>query len=136
MAEQERVALEVAEAEFDRFLERMDLDGEEDQIDPEDRKAFLKTKRRFIKAVQAGHLVVDEKGQPVFTPQEGGGGPITFFEPTGGSIMAMDSQHEKKRVHQMHAIIAHMTQQNMKRFAAMPRRDYEIVQSIALLFLG
>ena len=109
---------------------------EEDQIDPDDSKAFLKIKRHFIKAVQAGHLVVDEKGQPVFTPQGGDGGPITFFEPKGGSVMAMDTQHEKKRVHQMHALIAHMTQQPMKRFADMPMRDYAIVQMIALLFLG
>jgi hypothetical protein len=103
-------------------------------MDAEDLKSFDEAKRRIIKAICSGRLVVDEKGQPVFTPTSGD--PITFHEWTGASLMAMDQKKKDQAIGKVYAAMADMTKQPAVRFAKMLGRDLKVCQAITGLFLG
>jgi hypothetical protein len=128
------VAQEVAEAELDRFLDSMDLDGDTSRMDVDERKAFADLRDTLVRAIQRGTLAIDDKGQPVFTPRSGSA--ITFYEPTGATFMSMDAKKSGHEIAKMYAIMADMTRQSEKAFALMPQRDLKICRSIATLFLG
>jgi len=133
------VATEVAEDEFTRFAEAMDLDLDAKVLDDDDRKNLELSKHRIVRAITLGHLVVDDKGQPIYTPQLGDTKPITFYEPTGASLMS--SQSPKKTgasgvVSQMFGTLGDMTKTSAARFAAMHQRDLRVCLALATLFLG
>ncbi len=131
-----KVAPEVAQQEFERFAEAMDLDLDPKGMDAEDRKSFETAKRRFLTAVEDGRLVVNDTGEPVYTPQKGDTSPITFFEPTGGTMMAMDLKKAGHDVTKGLAAMADMTKQDIKRYHNMSNRDLRVCQAISVLFLG
>lgn len=131
-----KVATEVAEAEFARFTEAMDLDTDIERMDGDDQAAFKNQKRRVVRAIEDGHLVVDDKGQPIFTPQLGDTSPITFFEPTGASLMSMDKKKANENVAKVFATLGDMTKTSAARFSAMKGRDVKLCQALYLLFLG
>lgn len=131
-----KVALEVAEEEFTRFVEEMDLEFDERGMDDEDRAAFRECKRRLIKAMVSGALVIDEKGRPVYSPRSDDGGPITFSEPRGGDISQMDSKKTNHTIGKTRALMAAMTHQPEQRFAKLANRDLKVCESILILFLA
>lgn len=134
---EQKVAREVAEAEFERFVEAMDLELDDARMDTEDRKSFSELRDRVVRCIEQGHLVVDEKGQPVYTPRAGNHTqPITFHEPTGASFMAMDSKKKGQDIAKMYAVMADMTHLDAKVFASMANRDLKVCQAIVSLFLG
>ena len=134
---EQKVGREVAEAEFERFVDTMDLDVDETRMDGEDRTSYRDLKERILRAIEHGHLVVDEKGQPVYTPRAGTQAqPIIFHEPTGASFMAMDSKKKDQNVAKMYAVMADMTHLDAKVFASMAARDLKICQALVTLFLG
>jgi len=133
----ESVSDDVAEQEFGRFVEMMDLDVSPKNMDEDDREAFKQSKQRITRAIKRGSLVVDEHGQPVFTPTEGNDKtPIIFREPTGASFIAMDSKKDGHNIGKMFAAIGDMTGQHPSRFAKMAARDLKVCQAVAGLFFG
>jgi len=130
------IAPEVAEAEFDRFTTAMDFDLDAKGMDEEDRKAFAATKRTIVRSIEQGHLVISEKGEPVFTPQLGEQTPITFYEPTGVSLIAMESRKKGEDVSKLFASLANMTKQHPSRFSKMSQRDLRVCMALATLFLS
>lgn len=133
MAE-EKVAKEVAEAEFDRFIDAMDLDTDKARMDPDDVKSFEDVKGKFVRAMMRGQLVVDDKGQPVVTTHDGT--RLTFYEPTGASFAAMDSRKKGQDVGKMLAMMADMCRVAPAVFSKLPNRDFKICQALIQLFLG
>lgn len=135
----EKVAAEVAEVEFRSWLVDMGLAYKVDdpKMNQEDRDSLEKAKLPVIDAIRFGRLVRNDAGEFVFAPQLGDGGPITFFEPTGADILAMDKAGKKdENVTKSYAILAAMTKQNSARFGAMKNRDLVVCQSIMTFFLG
>ena len=132
-----KVADEVAEAEFDRFLDCMDIDAGLRGMDDEDRAAFFESKRRFLRAVKNGSLVVNENGEPVFTPVKSDNtNPITFREPEGAHLMQADTKKKDHAVTKFYAMMAGLTGESVQRFAKMKQRDLAVCQAIALILLG
>lgn len=129
------VAKEVAEQEFERFTTEMDLDVTTERMDAEDRKKFEDLRDQVVRAIQAGKIGIDDKGQPVFTTSSGDK-TITFYEPTGASFMAMDGQKKDAGVAKTFSLLADMTHTNAKLFSQMPNRDLKICQALLTLFLG
>lgn len=136
----EKVALEVAETEFTRWAESMDLLAKLDTTDmnADDKESFKQQKRPILDAIRFGRLVVDDAGQFVFTPQVGDDkSPITFFEPDGSSIMAMDKAGKSgENVHKQFAVLAAMTHQFVQRFSKMKQRDLVVCSAIMAFFLA
>jgi len=131
-----KVAQEGAEAEFRRFGETMDLDFVTARMDDEDSKAFEKQKGIFIRAVRLGRLIVDQDGQPVYTPQMGDVKSITFYEPDGACIMAIDEAKKNHDVTKSFKVLRAVTKQSDGVFAKMKNRDLKVCQAVINLFLG
>jgi len=132
----QRVANEVAEAEFQRFAETMDLEVDPAEMNEEDRKGFELQKRRMIKAIEAGSLAINDAGEPVFSPTRSDCGPITFSEPTGAAFMAMDQKKKTEDVGKMYAIMASISGQPAGTFAKMKNADLKVCMAVVTLFLG
>lgn len=132
------VAREVAEAEFERFGEMMELDFDTNAMDDEDRRGFEQHRRRLVAAIMSGALTIDEKGQPEFTPRRSGEweGVITFYEPDGAAYLAMDRQKKNQDMHKFYAVMAAMTKQNAGVLAKLKGSDAKLCQAVVALFLA
>ena len=131
----ETVAREVAEEEFERMVEAMDLDVDPQGMDEEERVDFGRLKSRIVGAMVRGRLTVDQDGFPVYTPLSGGE-PVKFYEPTGATLMAQDKKKKGQDVAKMYAVMADMTQTSVQTFSKMPQRDLKVCMAVANLFLA
>lgn len=133
----DKVAKEVAEEEFNRFVECMDLDVDPADMDEDDRKGFVHQKDRVIAAIQSGALVINDKGEPTYTPQRTNDAePITFYEPTGTSLMAMDRKKKTEDIGKLYAAMGDMTKTHANVFSKMKMADLKVCMAITTLFLG
>lgn len=133
----DKVAKEVAEQEFSRFVECMDLDVDPADMDEDDRKGFNQQKDRVIAAIQSGALVISDKGEPTFTPQRSNDADaITFYEPTGASLMAMDRKKKTEDIGKLYAAMGDMTKTHANVFSKMKMADLKVCMAITTLFLG
>lgn len=131
------VAKEMAESEFDRFVDSMDLDLDTAEMDPEDLTAFNKQKSRIIKSIMKGSLVINDNGEAVYTPgkkskhQE----PIVFHERTGASLMAMDSKKKGHDAAKTYAVMADMCKVHPSTFANLVGIDVKVCEALFALLM-
>lgn len=128
-----KVSLEAAEAEFERFATEMDLDLDTADMDAEDLTAFSKMKKRLIRAIMRGSLVITEDGEAQFTPQRPKSRyqeTITFHERTGASVMAMDMKKKGHDVAKTYAAMADMCKVTPKVFAGLVGEDIKICEAL------
>lgn len=131
-----KIAKEVAEAEFDRFIQANDI-LVDDCMEKEDRDAFNEQKARIVRAIEAGAMVVNEDGEPVYTPQRTKDAEaLTFHEPTGASLMAMDRKKKNEDVGKLYATMGDMTRTDAKTFSNMKMADLKVCMAVTTLFLG
>ena len=132
----DKVDPESAEVDFVRWCEAFDIDIDPDHMDDDDRTGFDKQKRRIIDAMRAGFLVINEADLPVYTPQYIEGiDPITFREPKGASLMAMDGKKKNYDVTKLFAVMANMTKLSTNQYAKMGKRDLYVCMAVASFFL-
>lgn len=133
----DKIAKEMAEQEFDRFAEAMDLNVDTTKMDLEDKQGFTEQHGRLINAIQKGSLVINDNGEPVFTPQRTQGtDPITFYEPTGASLMAMDRKKQTEDIAKMFAAMGDITKTHANIFSKMRMSDLKVCMAITMFFLG
>jgi hypothetical protein len=130
------VAKEVAEAEFIRFTESMDLDVDKARMDADDQKSFDEARGIVVRAIERGTLSIDDKGQPVLQISLTDPKQLTFREPTGASFMSMDVKKRDAQIGRMFALMAEMTGTPEKTLAKLPQRDLRIARTLVTLFLG
>lgn len=135
--EDQKVAREVAEAEFDRWAEAMDLDLDTSEMDAEDLAAFGKQKRRIVRAIERGAVVINDTGEAVFTPERSSGvdGSITFHEHTGASLMAVDGKKKNEDVRKTFAVMADMTKQHPSVFSKLRGSDTKVAMALFALLM-
>lgn len=125
-----------AEQEFDRFIESNEI-LIDDGMGKEDRDSFLLAKNRILTAIQKGHLIVNEDGEPVYTPHRTKDAtPITFSEPSGSALMAMDRKKKDHDVGKMYSSMADMCGIDASNFSKMKMADLHVCMAVAGLFLG
>lgn len=132
------IDLETAQADFDRFVEAMDLDVDTADLDAEDLTAFNKQKNRVTRAIQNGSLVINEKGEAVYTPCRPGSihsDAITFHERTGASLMAMDGKKKNYDVAKTYAIMANMCSVHPSVFAGLVGTDVKVCEALFALLM-
>jgi hypothetical protein len=138
-AQEPKVAKEVAEADFERWLTEMGLSEKCDpaRLNDEDKRSLAAVKELLVGALMNGSLVVDGGGCFVFTPTKSADQtPITFYEPTGASYMAMDLAKRGQDVQKTIKFLADMTKQSPTRFAKMVNRDLSVCSAISAIFLA
>ncbi len=132
------ITKEIAELEFDRFIDLMDIDIDESTLDDEDKTAFNKQKSRMIKSMMRCALVISEDGEAIYTPWKSGddrSSPITFHERTGASVMAADGKKKGHDAAKTYAVMADMTKQNAKLFANLKGPDIKTCEAIFALLM-
>lgn len=131
------IATKVCEDEFTRFVETMELDVDPKGMSDDDKDSYVNAHRVIITAMEKGHLVINENGEPVYTPSIGKvREPITFHEPEGSAWIAMDGKKKDHDVGKVHATMADLTHMAPVRFAKMKGRDLKVCHAITGLFLA
>lgn len=133
MSEENKVVAEVAEAEFERFVECMDLDLDTAGMDSEDLTQFSKLRKRVIRAIENGALVVNEDGEAVYTPQNRKSKhqeALVFHERTGASLMAMDGKKKNYDVAKTYAVMADMCKVHPNVFANLVGIDVKVCEAL------
>lgn len=129
----DRVALEVAEAEFERMCATRRIDTDVADMSEDDAESFRSLRKRVLRAMQRGELVVSESGDPVYTPP--GGKAITFYKPTGATFMAMDGKHDGPMARTV-AAMHEMTRTARGEFAKLEGPDFQFCTALTTLFLA
>ena len=135
----QKVATEVCESDFQRFCDTMDIDVDPKGQDDDDKQSLQDCKRKMMQAMERGFLVINEDGEPVYTPVGGDKdfrSAITFHEPKGEAWTARDGVKEGHDTKKLYASMASMTGLNVARFNRMAARDLKVCVAVALLFLG
>lgn len=133
-----KVALEVAREEYDRWVEAMGLEDKLDEtsMESEDKKSLKAKRQTLIRAIQRGHLAVDEEGRFVFTPRfSNDKSPLVFHRPMGRDTESMgQAKHQEGKLFKFLVAITHEVD---VRFQNMDMAyDGEICIAIAALFLA
>lgn len=132
------VVREVAEADFDRFVDCMDLDIDPTEMDAEDRTAFDRQKSRIVRTIEKGHLVINDNGEAVYTPfnpRSKHTEAITFHERTGASLMAMDGKKKNHDVAKTYAVMADMCKVHQSVFAGLVGTDVKVCEALFALLM-
>ena len=133
-----KIAADVAQAEFERFTDAMDIDVDTAELDAEDLTAFTKQKNRIIRAIQNGSLIINDNGEAVYTPCRPASkhtDAITFHERTGASLMAMDGKKKNHDVAKTYAVLADMCRVHPKIFAGLSGTDVKICEALFALLM-
>lgn len=134
----ETVSSDVADAEFERWTDSMDIDVDLTTLDAEDLSAFNKQKSRITKAIRSGSLVINEHGEAVYTPQHRNSkhkDAIVFHERTGASLMAMDGRKKGHDVAKTYAVMADMCQVHPSVFAGLVGSDVKTCEALFALLM-
>lgn len=133
-----KITEEVALQEFDRWADEMDLHFDTSDMDAEDLTEFNKQKGKITRAIEQGHLVINDSGEAVFTPYRAGSkhqDAITFHERAGGSLMAMDGKKKGHDVAKGYAVMADMCRVHPGVFAGLVGSDIKICEAIFSLLM-
>lgn len=137
MSKEFKVCKEAAEQEFERFADTMDLNVDTSSMDEDDLKGFNQQKDLVVLAIAKGSLVISDSGEPVFTPARSSNKtPITFHEPTGSTLMAMDRRKKGEEIGKVYSAMADMTRVDAKVFAQMSISDVKVCTALFTLFVG
>lgn len=130
-----KVAREVAEEDFNRFCDEMDVDRNLARMPEEDAKAFNDVKENLLDALQIGVLEIDSDGTAVVYPKKGDIKQIKFNELCGADYVAMDNKKETQSFAKMFALMGSITKLPPATFSKLKKFDAKVCLSIAKLFL-
>ena len=129
------------EQEFINYCVANEFDHNEEGMDDDSRKDFVKIKKRFMKAVSEKRLVVDgdKIEYTVSSKSEGmSGQKITIHRPNGRTLLAMDSYKENQQHSRLMAYMAALCKiprNEIHKISSLDKKDHAIIQDIAVLFL-
>lgn len=132
-----KVAKEVAEEEFDKFCEGMDIDSDTQEMNEDDQKGFEDQKAKIVRAIMRGSLTFNEDGLPVYAPTRSKiDNPLVFHEQTGAHLMAMDRKKEGQNVAKLLSLMDAMTKSAPGTCSKLEGADLKTCMAIITLFLG
>jgi hypothetical protein len=129
---------DMAEAEFERFAKAMGLNLRMESMDADDLSAYNKQRDRLLYGLIDGSLVINQKGEAEYTPQNPESKyqeTIVFHEGTGASVMQMDSYKQNQTVKKTYAVMGHMCRLPIKVFAGMAGADRKMCEAIFLFLM-
>ena len=132
------VAREAARAEVLNWADAMDLDLDTTNQDAEDAAALNKLVDRLTKAVGNGSLTFNAEDEAVYTPSNKKSkqqDPITFYERTGASILAMDGKKKNQDIKKTFAIMGDMCKVPPAVFSSLVGIDGKVCEAIFTLLM-
>jgi hypothetical protein len=130
------------EQEFLNYCEANEFDHDENAMDDDDRKDFVKIKKRFMKAVAEKRIVVDGD-KLIYTvsersPKDMVGTKLTISRPNGRTLLAMDGYRDTQQQNKLAAYIAalcRIDRRDIHKITSLDKKDNQLIQDIAVLFL-
>lgn len=129
-----KVAREVAESEFERMCAARRIETDLSELAGDDAESFTAIRKRVVRAIERGELVVTDAGDPIYTPPVPGAKSLTFYKPTGATFMAMDNG--KGNMARMVDALTEMTRSARGEISKLDAPDFQFCQSLATLFLA
>lgn len=129
-----KVALEVAESEFERMCTAHRIDTDVSAFAPDELAEWLALKGGIVRDIQSATVVVGESGDPTYHVP--GGKSYTLRAATGSTLMALETYANTKQIGNMVAAMAEMAQVDRGEFGRMHARDVQAISRIAKLFLA
>jgi hypothetical protein len=132
-----QAAVSFAEQEFINYCDANDIDHNETDMEEEDRKDFIKMKKRFIKLVDAKRLVVDDV-KLIYTVSRfsaSAGDKLTISRPKGRDFLAMDGFKETQSMNKFNAFLASIVGKDKSYVALLDAADRQFLQDIGTLFI-
>jgi hypothetical protein len=137
--EKEEKEISLAEQEFSNYCEANGFEHEEDDMNDDDKKNFIKIKKRFIKAVDEGRLVVDGTNL-IYTVSARsefmGGKKITVRRPIGKDFLSMDGFKDTHSMVKFQSFIASFCDIKGSDVAKLDIADRQFLQDVGTLFLA
>ena len=136
---EERIEIEVAEKEFDRFAKEWDIDSDLAAMSIEDKSSFESQKKRIIKEIQLGNAVIDEEGSVGYTlkhPKDNSSLTELIFKVSRGNKAVMDQYKDRELMHKTMAYIGTLAGHPPKVMFNLDPRDQKFGEAIAVLFLA
>jgi len=137
-AEKIKINAELAGVEFERWAEAMDLDHDAEVMDEDDRKSFDRQKRRIVREIMRGSLVINENGEAEFTPRNPESKyteTIVFHERTGASIMALDRYKKDQAAAKTYAMLGDICRVPPKTFSGLVGNDCKVCEALFALLM-
>ena len=132
------VAEDVAEEEFERFIECMDIDFDLSVLEDEAAGMQKTVKKRIVNAIMCGSMIINDDGEPVFTPQRPRSKhkePITFRERTGANVMSQDTKKRGHDIARMYAFLASVSGESVGTFAGLAGADLNVCEAVFVLLM-
>lgn len=133
------VSKEQAELEFDNWREACDIDFDLSELSDEQQALIAGTKRRFIKAMCAGRLEVNDD-ELLYTiseksPEGFAGKQIKIKNPGARLRLAMDGFKENQQAEKEIAGMSAITGQDVGFFRRVYTTDFNLIEGIMALFM-
>lgn len=133
-----KIANDMAEVEFKRFADAMYLDIDENEMSEDEKSDFSSHKKTIIKALCNGSLIINEGGNPVYSPVRGDSNEsITFHEIDGATLIDMDKGKPNENMRKMFSMMQSLTKKPVGYFGKMKKNpDLKVCIAISTLFLA
>lgn len=135
----EKISREVAEHEFQRFLEIWDVDPILKGGSVESLEEFEAQKNLFIRELCKGYVTVNDEGHICYKlkyPKEDSSLTSLTFKVEKGNKAVMDKYKEKEAFKRTGALLGTLTEQPPQTYLNMDLRDQKFPEVIVALFLG
>jgi len=134
-----KVSKEQAELEFENWREACDIDFDVSELTEDQQALVAATKRRFIKAMCAGRLEVQDD-EILYTvsdksPEGFAGKQIKIKNPGARLSLAMDGFKENQRAEKEIAGMSAITGQDVGFFRRLYTTDFNLLEGIMALFM-
>jgi len=130
---------ELAEQEFENWREACDLDFDVQYLSNDQAALVANTKRRFIKAMAAGRLVIEDD-VIIYTisekSPEGFAGKVIKIQNPGAKLrLAMDGFKDNQQAEKEIAGMSAITGQDVGFFRKLYTTDFNLIEGIMALFI-
>jgi len=129
------------EQEFKNYCEANDFDCNEEGMDEDTRRDFIKFKKRFTRAVAEKRIVIDGDRMEYTVSEkskEMAGQKLNICPPNGRALLAMDGYKDNQQQNKLLAYIAALCKiprNEINKISSLDRRDYQFLTGVATLFL-
>lgn len=124
-----KISREIAEQDFDRFCEKNRIDNDVDDFSEEDQKAFDEHKKRIVKAIMKGEMVINDASEAEFCG-------VKFKTPKGRVLLAMDRSKKGQDMKAQFEVMADICEVPAATFSKMDSVDVKVCMAVTALFLG
>jgi hypothetical protein len=135
--EKSETEISFSEQEFISYCDANEIDHDEGMMDDDDRKAFVKVKGHFMKAVNEQRLVVDGT-KLIYTVSrfsDTAGEKLAISRPRGKDFMSMDGFKDTQQMQKFNAFISSIAGKEKSYVSRLDVLDRQFLQDIGTLFI-